>query len=211
VLTKAPPPLPRVLAEGPSYLVVEKEPHEPVTPEPGARTSLEARVRRHPNAGQAVALDPLDVEASGACLFARSERHAPALAAALAKGRAEALALVRGVIRAQSTLPAGPGLGKAARYERIEVGESHSLVVVSAPPPAFADATAAFASFRHPVLGDARRGDRRANMHVGLRHGLDRAFWHRRRLELEVDGAPVAVDSPLAPDLRAVLRSLAKA
>ena len=210
-LEPAPPPLPRVLAEGPSFLVVEKEPHEPVTSVPGERTSLEARVRMHPNAGRAIAVDPLDVEASGACLFARSAEHAPALAAALARGRAEALALVRGVIRAQSTLPARPGLGKAARYERLEVGESHSLVVVSAPPGAFTDATAAFASFRHPVLGDARSGDRRANVHVGLRHGLDRTFWHRRRLELKLDGAPVAVDCPLAPDLRAVERSLAKA
>jgi 23S rRNA (uracil1939-C5)-methyltransferase len=210
LLEPAPPPPPRVLAEGPSFLVVEKLPHEPVKPEPGTRTSLETRVRKLPNGEHAVAVDALDAEASGACLFARSPAHGALLEAALARGRTEAFALVRGVIRAQSKLPERPGLGKAARYERIETGESHSLVVVSAPPGAFADATAAFASFRHPVLGDARRGDRRANVHVGLRHGLDRAFWHRRRLALEVDGAPVVIDCPLAPDLAAALRSLAR-
>jgi 23S rRNA (uracil1939-C5)-methyltransferase len=208
VLEPAPPPPPRVLAEGPSFLVIEKEPHEPVTSGPGAGASLETRVRRLPNAEHALAIDPLDVEASGACLFARGPAYVPALTDSLARGHTEALALVRGVIRAQSKLPERPGLGKTARYERLETGESHSLVVVSAPPPAFADATAAFASFGHPVLGDARRGDRRANVHLGLRHGLDRAFWHRRRLELEVEGAPLAVDCPLAPDLAAVLRSL---
>ncbi|HWP06691.1 MAG TPA: RsmD family RNA methyltransferase, partial [Polyangiaceae bacterium] len=55
-LEPAPPPPPRVLAEGPSFLVVEKEPHEPVTPEPGTHASLEARVRKLPRAERAIAI-----------------------------------------------------------------------------------------------------------------------------------------------------------
>jgi len=211
VLEPAPPPPPRVLAEGATFLIVEKEPHEPVTPSQGTRGSLVERARTLPGAASAVGVDLLDADASGACLLARGPEHAAALGAALARGRAEALALVRGVIRAHSTLPNGRELGSAARYERFETGARHSLVVVSAPPAAYEEATAAFASFKHPVLGDARRGDRRANVHVGLKHGLDRAFWHRRRVELELGGAPVVVDSPLAPDLGAVLASFASA
>lgn len=210
VLEPGSPPLPRVLAEGAAFVVVEKEPHEPVTPSEGTPGSLLERVRKLPGAAEAVAVDHLAAEVSGACLFALGPEHAPALERALGGARTESLTLVRGVIRAHSKLPSGHGLGSAARYERIETGSRHSLVVVSAPPGAYDEATAAFAAFKHPVLGDARRGDRRANVHVGLKHGLDRAFWHRRRLELELGADKVGVDCPLAPDLRAVARSLAK-
>jgi len=211
VFEPGPAPVPRVLAEGASFLVVEKEPHEPITPADGTPGSLLERVRTLPNATAAVAVDSLAAEASGACLFSRHPADARALEGALARGRAETIALVRGVIRARSKLPDGPELGKAARYERLEEGRSHSLVLVSAPPGAHGDAMAALASFRHPVLGDARGGDRNANLHFGLKHGLDRNFWHRRRLELDLEGKSVALDCALAPDLEAVLDSVRRA
>ena len=72
------------------------------------------------------------------------------------------------------------------------------------------DAASALASFHHPVLGDARHGDGRANLHFGLKHGLDRPFWHRRLLELELEGRTLGAEAPLAPDLDAVLRSLGR-
>jgi len=210
VLEPGPPPAPRVLAESATFLVVEKEPHEPVTPEDGTPGSLVERVRTLPNAADAVAVDLLAADASGACLFARHPEHARALGDALTRGRAETVALVRGVIRASSKLPERPELGKSARYERLEEGLRHSLVLVSAPPGAYGDALSALASFRHPVLGDARQGDRNANLHFGLKHGLDRSFWHRRRLSLELEGKPLCVESALAPDLEAVLESVTR-
>jgi len=44
-----------------------------------------------------------------------------------------------------------------------------------------------------------------------MRHELDRAFWHRERLEFEHAGTCVQVESPLAPDLEAVLASASAA
>ena len=209
VFEPAPAPAPRVLAEGDAYLIVEKEPHVPVALATGTPNSLEARVRRLRGAENAVAIDALDAEASGACVFARRAEHAAEVRLALAQGRAEATALVRGVIRSRSTLPNEGLLGAGSRYERLDTGPGRSLVRVSTPPAAFDDALRAFASFRHPVLGDGRHGDRRANVHFAMRHDLDRTFWHRGRLELELGGWRLRVDSPLAPDLEAVLASAA--
>jgi hypothetical protein len=59
----------------------------------------------------------------------------------------------------------------------------------------------------HPVLGAERHGDPRSNRHFLERHGLDRAFAHCTRLELD-SGA--AADSALAADLEAVLSSLSR-
>jgi hypothetical protein len=81
-------------------------------------------------------------------------------------------------------------------------------VLVHAPPGALLEAGRAFAAFEHPVLGDSRHGERRANLHFGMRHGLDRSFWHRRSLELELEGTIRRLECDLAPDLNAVLRSL---
>lgn len=207
VFEPAPPPPPRVLAEGDFFLIVDKEPHVPVTLTDGDPSALEARVRRLPGAELAAAVDLLDREASGACVFARRATDVTALRRALAEGSAECTALVRGVIRARSTLPNQGTLGASSRYERVDTGPGHSLVRVATAPAAFDDALRAFASFRHPVLGDGRFGDRRANVHFAMRHDLDRTFWHRTRLELELPGTRIRVESSLAPDLEAVLAS----
>jgi 23S rRNA-/tRNA-specific pseudouridylate synthase len=201
-------PSPRVLGEGPSFLAVDKPPHEPVLSEPAERRSLLARVRSLPGGEHAVAVDALDPEASGVCLFARTPADAPALESALERATSEALGLVRGVIRAHGRLPAARNIEGDARYERREVLGSASLLVVQAPPSAATEALRAFAKFGHPLLGDARHGDRRANLHFGLRHALERPFWHRRALTFTLGGEPQRLESPLAPDLEAVLASV---
>jgi 23S rRNA (uracil1939-C5)-methyltransferase len=202
------PPSPRVLAEGDGFLVVDKEPHVAVAGR--AASSLEARVRALPGAEHAVAVDRIDDDASGACVFARRPADVPELEQALARGRAESRVLVRGVIRAKSTLPNQGKLGPNARYERLETQAGHSLLEVRTPPAADDDARRALASFRHPVLGDGRHGDRRANVHFAMRHDLDRCFWHRQRLELDLSETRVRAEAALAPDLEAVLASAAK-
>jgi hypothetical protein len=204
----AEPPAPRVLAEGDAFIAVEKEPHGATTCAQASGPALEGRVRALPGARRAVGVDALDAEVSGVCLFARGPEHVPELARALAAGRAHTTALVRGVIRARSTLPSRGELGASARYERTHAGAGHSLVRVAAPPAAFEDALRAFASYNHPLLGDGRHGDRRANVHFSMRHGLDRPFWHRAVLELELAGGRLRVECPLAPDLEAVLASV---
>ncbi len=143
VFDPAPFPAPRVLAENEAFLAVEKEPHTAVESGPEARGSLLERVQRIPGAARAVAVDPLDAETSGVCVFARGPEHADSVSQALATSRAEAVALVRGVIRLRSKLPAERGLGVDARYERLETNAGHSLIVVHAGAGAFADATRA--------------------------------------------------------------------
>jgi len=61
-----------------------------------------------------------------------------------------------------------------------------------------------------PVAGDDRYGDRAINRDL-KRHGLKRLFLHASRLELTLpwSGQPLTMDSPLPPDLQAVLEQLA--
>ncbi len=62
----------------------------------------------------------------------------------------------------------------------------------------------------HPVAGDDRYGDRRANAEL-RRSGLRRLFLHAARLQLyhPDSGEAVAVEAPLSGDLQAVLEALA--
>ena len=62
----------------------------------------------------------------------------------------------------------------------------------------------------YTVLGDERYGDAPSNRHFALAHGLDRTFLHLERLELvhPQGGAPLVLESALAPDLAAVLEAL---
>src|SRR5262245_21710336 len=62
----------------------------------------------------------------------------------------------------------------------------------------------------HHVLGDPRYGKARANRVLAHNHGLERLFLHAWCLDVRhPDGERLAVRSPLAPDLRAVLVDLA--
>jgi 23S rRNA pseudouridine1911/1915/1917 synthase len=60
------------------------------------------------------------------------------------------------------------------------------------------------ASIGHPVVGDARYGGRRASLPA------PRPWLHAEHLALEhpVSAEPLAFDSPLPPDLEAVLAAL---
>jgi 23S rRNA pseudouridine1911/1915/1917 synthase len=73
---------------------------------------------------------------------------------------------------------------------RLETGRTHQIRVH-------------LAAIDHPVAGDRAYGDRTAL-------GLERPFLHARRLELDhpVTGEHLVVDSPLPPDLVAVLDRL---
>jgi 23S rRNA (uracil1939-C5)-methyltransferase len=200
------PPL--VLAESAAFIVVNKEPYVALAGAAGERGALAERVRRLPTAEHSSAVDELPRDASGGAVFARHDTDRDAVKRALAAARVEVLALVRGVIRLSGKLPNERELGAAAHYERVAVHGGHSLVRVYAPAAAFDAAARAFARFGHPLLGDAKFGDRRANVHLGLRHGLDRAFWHRAELVLAWEDADVRARARLAPDLERVLASL---
>jgi 23S rRNA (uracil1939-C5)-methyltransferase len=111
------------------------------------------------------------------------------------------LVLARGVLRARGKL--GSRAGASVHYQRSRVVSGHSLLRVVAPDEAIV--RKALAAIGHPVLGDAKR-DRESARHFALRHGLDRSFLHLTELSLPAEHR---VTSALAPDLAAVLRSLA--
>jgi 23S rRNA (uracil1939-C5)-methyltransferase len=203
----ATPPLPRVLFENERWLFVEKAPHEPLLPGRGTGSSLLTRVRRLPGAAQAVTHDSLEPWASGIVAFARQQPALPELSRALAGGALEWFAVARGVLRARGNLSPKGRSGAGVRYERREVSSGHSLLSVRTGVTVAADVTRPLARLRHPVPGD-ERGDQRANQYFTHRHQLERAFVHRRALELELPDVPPRIECELAPDLAEVLESV---
>jgi 23S rRNA (uracil1939-C5)-methyltransferase len=200
------PPRPRVLASDTTFVAVDKAPHERVAGKDAP--SLLERVRQLPDASGATSVDALDPGASGVCVFARHVNAVNDATRVLQASSAEYLCLVRGVMHERGTLSLKSRGGARARYERLEVLGGHSLLRVTAPVSALGPLCRALASLRHPVLGEGRYGDRRANVHFSHRHELDRPFLHRLALTLALPTGPLRLESPLGPDLACVLASL---
>jgi 23S rRNA (uracil1939-C5)-methyltransferase len=178
----APPPPPRILYEEDAFVAVERAAHEP------------------------------DGEASGIQVFARTPKHAALVTKALATARAKYLVLARGVTRAAGSSGRArtddAGAETRPRYERLESVGGHSLLAVECDGARPQSVLRRLSSSGHPVLGDARHGDRRSNAHFEHRHGLDRAFLHLCELDFRYGGRSIALRSALAPDLARVLDSL---
>ncbi len=145
--------------------------------------------------------------ASGVAVVLEGAAAVRELEPILARSQAEYLVLARGVLRAGGTL-ALRSRNARARYERLEVVGGHSLIRVTAPISGLSALLRALALLGHPVVGDARFGDHRTNVHFSHRHELDRAFLHRSAVTLELPEGARRVESPLAPDLSRVLASL---
>ena len=204
----AEPPLPQVLAEGDAFIAVSKEPHEATATARAGESSLLERVRRLPGAGNAVALGELEEGASGVCLFARGPEHAPALERALAASHGDFTLLAHGVTHAGGKLPRMPRADTPVRYERREVIAGHSLLSAALREVDLGAVGRSLALLRHPILGDERYGDRRANLHFSHRHQLERPFLHRYALTLKLPSGTERIEAPLAPDLERTLASL---
>jgi 23S rRNA (uracil1939-C5)-methyltransferase len=190
VLRRAEPPAPAVLHEDAALVAVAKPPGL-------ARAGLLARVRKLPGRAAAEALFVPARGASGVALFGA----AAALAGRAAEGTA--LALVRGVARAQGRLG-------ALRHRRRAVVAGHALLELRGPLAALATIPRALARIGEPVLGDERNGHAPSNRHLFERAGLDRPFLHVASVRCAHPGVGAPeVEAPLAPDLAAVLERLA--
>jgi 23S rRNA (uracil1939-C5)-methyltransferase len=109
--------------------------------------------------------------------------------------------LARGIVHKRGKL--GP-----LRYACATRVGGHSLVRVRGPASSAPELFARFAKIGHPVVGDVRN-DRATAKHFAMRHGLDRPFAHVHSLRLARDGMEEErIDTPLWPDLQAVLQSL---
>ncbi len=200
-LAPAPPPLPEVLFEDARFLAVLKSAHESILGSGG----LLARVRRLPGCEEAEAAEHPDTVASGACWFAKARAHLESLSQGLRGAERQHLLLVRGNLRKQGTIAGSAGI----RYRKERDADRHSLTLAFSRGQSERELLQAFASIRHPVLGDARYGDDKSNQHLAHQHGLDRAFVHCENARFRLDsGESFSATAPLPGDLASVLRSL---
>jgi 23S rRNA (uracil1939-C5)-methyltransferase len=212
-LTQRPAEVPEVLLEHDDFVAVLKAPHEPTTPQGEHAGSLLLRVQCLPGFAGAVPVHRLDVGTSGVVLFARTPERVHAISLALADGEKTYVALAQGILRAQGRIQRpiveqGRSLEASTRYKRSEVIAGHSLVRVLLETGRKHQIRRHLAAIGHPLVGDARYGDRRTNQHFGMRHGLDRPFLHCVSLVIAYQGQRIAIDAPLAPDLMQVLESM---
>lgn len=194
------PPSPRVLYEDATLLAVDKAPHEPVATADPLRNSLQTRVRRLSGCARAVPLEHWGPSVSGVCWFAKSDDVSRS---SRVRREHELVVLTRGNVRKQGTISPEQGsvAGAGTRYRKqTDVGR-HSLLTVFTSEQDEQRVLQDFARVRHPVLGDTRWGDRASNDFLSHRHGLDRAFVHVSRSDL--DG--VSASAPLSRDLVCVL------
>ena len=204
---------PKVLFEHPHFVAVLKGPHEPTTPQGEHASSLLLRVQRLPGWAEAVPVHRLDVGTSGVVLFARTAAHVHGLSQALAAGEKTYLALAQGIVRAQGRIQKpiieqGRSLAASTRYKRSEVVAGHSLLRVLLETGRKHQIRRHLAGIGHPLVGDARYGERRTNQHFTMRHGLDRPFLHCTSVVITYEGERIEIHTPLAPDLALVLRSM---
>jgi 23S rRNA (uracil1939-C5)-methyltransferase len=219
ILRRAGTPTPPVVYEDRDMLVVEKGPHEPMTPQGEYAGSLLGRARRIRGAERAVPVHGLDVGTSGLVMLARGPEHVPKWLAALAAPGTQRIYIsgVRGVTHATGTVTRnlredGEMYAARTRYRRLAVATGHSVLRV-VPERVVPDHRRThqirlhLAAIGHPVLGDDRYGHPQTNRHFEEKNGLDRTFLHCARLEFEHPdgGARHFLEAPLPGDLCAVL------
>ncbi|MBN1771872.1 MAG: RNA pseudouridine synthase, partial [Deltaproteobacteria bacterium] len=124
----------------------------------------------------------------------------------------EYLALVKGVPRRSGRirLRAAAGSGEEeTRYRLERVVGGYGLVRVTPTTGRRHQVRRHLARLGHPVLGDERHGDARANRFLAETCALGRPFLHLAVLSFpDEDGTPVRLEQPLPPELVLVLERL---
>ncbi|MEI6125965.1 MAG: hypothetical protein WCQ99_05350, partial [Pseudomonadota bacterium] len=128
----------------------------------------------------------------------------------------EFLALVKGVPHKKGNLPSlrskkNKRRNEKSRYELIDVIGGYGLIKIHTVKGLHIQIPRQLSLMRHPVLGDARHGDRRANLFLSETCALNRPFLHLSRIFFTPPAAyPVTVDSELPGDLQLVIKRLQK-
>ncbi len=206
---------PRVLWRGPDLLAVEKPWILPTTPQDEGAPSLTSLVRRLERDDGWSALHRLDAGTSGPVLFARGAGLGR-MREAFARGEvhAEYLALVRGVPRAKGNVatraPAEHGGGmERTRLRREAVVGGYGLVRALPEAGQRHQIRRHLARIGHPILGDERYGDPRANRWLAERAALNRLFLHLEVLRfVSPSGEEVELRAPFSPELELVTNRL---
>jgi 23S rRNA (uracil1939-C5)-methyltransferase len=93
------------------------------------------------------------------------------------------------------------------RYRRLAVAAGHSVLRVIPEQGRTHQIRRHLAAIGHPVVGDERYGHAPTNRFFEEKNGLDRAFLHCVRLEIDHPDTKtrLIIEAPLPGDLRAVL------
>ncbi len=214
VLRRMAVPTPRVVYEDEDVVVVDKGPHEPTAPQGEYGGSLLARVRKLPGAENAVPVHRIDVGTSGLVVFVRTQDRVAAWAEVLgsANTRKIYVAAARGVTPSKGAITRelredGKLYPARTRYRRLAVAAGHSVLRVIPEQGRTHQIRRHLAAIGHPVIGDERYGHAPTNRFFEEKNGLDRAFLHCVRIELDhpIKQTRLIVETPLPGDLRAVL------
>ncbi len=202
------PRRPEVLWRGADALAVEKPAALSTHPQrPGLPSLLDA-VRAAEGRGDLQPAHRLDLGTSGPVLFAAGAelRRFGSLFAGREVHK-QYLALVRGVPRKKGIVRDGEG--GVTRYRLDAVVGGYGLVRARPETGRHHQVRRHLASLGHPIVGDERYGDRRANRFLAATCALARPFLHLAVLAFEAaDKSPVRIESPLPPELRLVLDRL---
>jgi 23S rRNA (uracil1939-C5)-methyltransferase len=214
ILHRTAVPQPRILFEDATVIVVDKGAHEPTLPHDDHAGSLLARVRRIAGAEDAMPAHRIDVGTSGLVVFGRREADVTAWAGALAapSTRKIYVAAARGVTPSKGAITRdlredGRLYAARTRYRRLAVASGHSVLRVIPELGLTHQIRRHLAAIGHPVIGDERYGHAPTNRFFEEKNGLDRAFLHCVRIEIDhpVSGQRLVFEAPLPGDLRAVL------
>lgn len=198
---------PSVRWRGADAAAVEKPAVLPTHPQEAGGPSLLVAARAVVGAEGFHAVHRLDVGTSGPVLLARGEalgRFSRAFASGLV-GK-EYLALVRGIPRRKGRIAAAAD--EETRYRLEEVVGGYGLVRVFPLTGRRHQIRRHMRRIGHPVLGDERHGDPRANRFMAEACALARPFLHLCALSFEDGGRPVRIESPLPAELALVLDRL---
>jgi 23S rRNA (uracil1939-C5)-methyltransferase len=175
-------------------------------------------VRRISGAANAVPLHRIDIGTSGLVMFARRAELVPkwqeAMSAPLT--RKIYVAATRGVTPSKGAITRelredGKLYPARTRYRRLAVASGHSVLRVIPEQGRTHQIRRHLAAVGHPVLGDERYGHAPTNRFFEEKNGLDRAFLHCVRIEIDHPDTRVrlVVEAPMPGDLRAVLERTA--
>jgi 23S rRNA (uracil1939-C5)-methyltransferase len=213
VLRRSPPPPPRVFYEDDDVIIVDKGPHEPLTPQPEYTGSLLSRAGQLPNGAGVLPTHRLESGTSGLCVLAKNERARAMWVQALSSsGRLVYVVAVKGVTPSKGAISRdlredGRTYPARTRYRRLAVASGHSILRAIPDGGRTHQIRRHLAAIGHPVLGDERYGHVPTNRYFEEKHGLDRSFLHLVRIEVNHPrtGLRLLVESPLPGDLRGAI------
>lgn len=214
VLRRIGVPPPKVLYEDDEILIVDKGAHEPTVPQADYSSSLLDRVRKLPDAADAMPVHRIDVGTSGLVMLVRKPELAERWQAVIAAetSRKIYVAGARGVTPSKGAITRelredGKMYPARTRYRRLAVASGHSVLRVIPEQGRTHQVRRHLAAIGHPVLGDDRYGHAPTNRFFEEKNALDRTFLHCVRLEFDhpTRSQRLIVEAPMPGDLRGVL------